>query len=430
MDTIYAAATARGKSGVAIVRLSGPMAYAAVAALSGRLPQIRTATLRKLVWRNVPIDECLVLLFEPGHSFTGEAVAELHVHGSIAVLAATLRALSDQAGLRMAEPGEFTRRALENGCLDLAQVEGLAALIDAETEMQRKQALYVLSGAVGKRAETWRKHLIRAASLLEASIDFVDEDVPVNVLAEVAQIVTSLLTELRAEADGAVVAERVRDGFEVAIVGAPNVGKSTLLNALAGREAAITSEFAGTTRDVIEVRMDLAGLPVTLLDTAGLRNAADAVESIGITRARVRAEAADIRIFLLLNGEMPEALLVQDGDIIIEGKADLALTPQTGLAVSGRTGAGLTELIAEIGARLERRVGGSMTLTHVRHRLAALSAITALETALIEIGVGAYRTELVAECLRRAIRSLDSLVGHIDVETLLDEIFASFCIGK
>lgn len=430
MDTIYAAATARGKSGVAIVRLSGPMAHAAVAALSGPLPAIRTATLRKLVWCGAPIDECLVLLFEPGHSFTGEAVAELHVHGSIAVLAATLRALSEQADLRMAEPGEFTRRAMENGCLDLAQVEGLAALIDAETELQRKQALRVLSGAVGKRAETWRKHLIRAAALLEASIDFVDEDVPVSVLPEVVQIVTTLLTELRTEADGAVVAERVRDGFEVAIVGAPNVGKSTLLNALAGREAAITSEFAGTTRDVIEVRMDLVGLPVTLLDTAGLRDAADVVESMGINRARVRAEAADIRVFLVLNGDMPDALLVQDGDIVIEGKADLALTPPTRLAVSGRTGVGLTQLIAEIGANLERRVAGSMTLTHVRHRLAALSAITALETALIELGIGASRTELVAECLRGATRSLDSLVGRVDVETLLDEIFASFCIGK
>lgn len=430
MDTIYAAATARGKSGVAIVRLSGPMAHVAVAALSGPLPEIRMATLRKLVCRGVPIDECLVLLFKPGHSFTGEAVAELHVHGSIAVIAATLRALSEQPGLRMAEPGEFTRRALENGCLDLAQIEGLAALIDAETELQRKQALRVLSGAVGKRAETWRKHLIRAAALLEASIDFVDEDVPVNILPEVAQIVSSLLTELRTEAAGAVIAERVRDGFEVAIIGAPNAGKSTLLNALAGREAAITSEFAGTTRDVIEVRMDLAGLPVTLLDTAGLRDAADVVEGMGIDRALVRAEAADIRVFLTIDGKMPDALLAKAGDIIVEGKADLALMQPTGLAVSGKTGVGIPQLIAEIGARLERRVAASMTLTHARHRTAALSAITALETALVEIGMGACRTELVAENLRRAIRSLDSLVGRIDVENLLDEIFASFCIGK
>lgn len=425
MDTIYALASARGKAGVAVLRLSGPLAHRAIAAMVAELPVPRIAGLRRIVWNGVELDQGLVILFEAGASFTGEAVAELHLHGSVAVVSAVLRALSEMPGLRMAEPGEFTRRALENGCLDLAQVEGLADLIDAETEAQRRQALRVLSGAVGERAEIWRRDLIRAAALLEATIDFADEDVPVDVKPEVLGLLDNLLNALRREAEGARVAERIREGFEVAIIGAPNVGKSTLLNALAGRQAAITSEFAGTTRDVIEVRMDIAGLAVTLLDTAGIREAADQIEEIGIERALSRAATADLRVFLLDESGVPSGIVPGPDDILVLGKSDVR--NEIGPRVSGRTGEGIPELIARISARLLERTADAGTLTRERHRVAILTAIGAMESARIELDVG---VELGAESLRRAIRALDSLVGRIDVENLLDEIFTSFCIGK
>ncbi|WP_373050624.1 tRNA uridine-5-carboxymethylaminomethyl(34) synthesis GTPase MnmE, partial [Thalassovita aquimarina] len=300
MDTIFALATAHGKAGVAVIRVSGPLAHSAGERLAGMLPDPRKAGLRLLRdGQGVRLDEALVLTFPDKSSFTGEAVVELQLHGSVAVVASVLRELGNMDGLRQAEPGEFTRRALENGRLDLAQVEGLADLIEAETEAQRRQALRVLSGDLGNRAEEWRRDLIRAASLLEATIDFADEDIPVDVSPEVNELLDRVIASLSKEIAGVSAAERVRTGFEVAIVGAPNVGKSTLLNALAGRDAAITSEYAGTTRDVIEVRMDLAGLPVTLLDTAGLRETQDKVEEIGIKRARERAGLADLRVFLV-----------------------------------------------------------------------------------------------------------------------------------
>lgn len=430
MDTIFAPATARGKAGISVLRMSGSLAHGAVAVLCGDLPAVQRASLRKLVWQGVQIDEALVILFGAGRSFTGEPMAELHLHGSLAVVSAALRALSEQPGLRLAEPGEFTRRALENGRLDLTQVEGLADLVDAETEAQRRQALRVLSGAIGARAESWRAKLIRAAALLEATIDFVDEDVPVDVRPEVMFIIADLLIELRAEANGALIAERLRDGFEVAIIGEPNVGKSTLLNALAGREAAITSDFAGTTRDVIEVRMDLGGLPITLLDTAGLRETIDIVENIGIQRAIKRAETADLRVFLTIDGCMPAGVVPVADDIVVSGKSDLSGLSNASLSVSGKTGAGIANLLDVISSRLERRMAGSITLVRERHRNGALLAIGALENAQVELAGGLSRTELAAENLRQAIRSLDALVGRIDVEYLLDEIFSSFCIGK
>ncbi len=429
MDTIFALATARGKAGVAVIRVSGPGALAAGLDLAGPLPLVRQAGLRIL--KNAAgevLDQALVLHFSTGHSFTGEEVVEFHLHGSVATVNAVLAALGNMDGLRMAEPGEFTRQALENERLDLTQVEGLADLIDAETESQRKQAIKVLSGALGEKAESWRSKLIRAAALLEATIDFVDEDVPVDVRPEVESLIAHVRNELQAEATGSVVAERIRDGFEVAIVGPPNVGKSTLLNALAGREAAITSEIAGTTRDVIEVRMDLHGLAVTFLDTAGLREAGDAVEAIGVQRAIERAEAADLRVFLTGNDTIYRGISPIDDDIVLVGKADIHQSKELG--ISGKTGQGLSELISRITAILEQRTAKAATATRERHRIAIERAISALDIAKSEIEHGPDRTELAAEELRRAISALNSLMGLVDVEQILDEIFSSFCIGK
>jgi tRNA modification GTPase len=270
--------------------------------------------------------------------------------------------------------------------------------------------------------------LIRAAALVEATIDFADEDVPIDVMPEVGTIVRRLLVQLRAELQGTAAAERIRDGFEVAIVGAPNAGKSTLLNALAGREAAITSEIAGTTRDVIEVRMDLSGLAVTLLDTAGLRESVDEVERIGVARALHRAKAADLRVFLRVNAD--EVLLMEplDGDIVVLGKADLIGV--TDGAISGKTGLGLEALIAEISNRLQGQAASAGLLIRERQRNALIDAIAGLDAAEGGVENGLTLPELVAADLRLSARALEMILGRIDVENLLDEIFSSFCIGK
>ncbi len=427
MDTIFALASAQGRAGVAVVRISGPSAFAAVRALCGDLPEPRRASLRLIGDGDDILDQALVLTFAKGASFTGEESAELDLHGSVATVRAVLSALSRQPGLRLAQPGEFTRRALENGRLDLTQVEGLADLIDAETEAQRRQAMRVLDGAVGRRAEGWRRDLIRAAALIEATIDFADEDVPVDVTPEVQSLLTAVRADLGRELAGADAAERIRHGFEVAIVGRPNAGKSTLLNALAGREAALTSEFEGTTRDVIEVRMSLGGLAVTLLDTAGLRPSDDPVERMGIDRAIARAEQADLRIFLLDGDEAP-MLTPRPGDLTVLGKAD-GRPGTTGLAVSGKTGQGLDILLAAITEGLSGRVTGAGILVRERQQQAVQTAVARLDQALMGLAAGTA-AELVADDLRQGIAALDSLVGRVDVEHLLDVIFASFCIGK
>jgi tRNA modification GTPase len=431
MDTIYALATARGKAGIAVVRVSGPLAFDALLGLTNRLPEMRRATVMPLRSpEDGLLDTALVLAFPARGSFTGEPTVELQLHGATTTVAAVLRALSRIPGLRPAEAGEFTRRALANGMLDLAQVEGLADLLESETEAQRRQAVRVLSGAMAQRTKRWRQDLIRAAALLSASIDFADEDVPVDVGPEVDTLITSVLTELEREIAGFGAAERIRDGFEVAILGAPNTGKSTLLNALAGREAAITSEHAGTTRDVIEVRMEIGGLAVTLLDTAGLREASDPVERIGVDRALDRARSADLRIFLRIAGEeLP--IEAQAGDVEAIGKADLVAERVAGcLYLSGMTGEGLGDLVERIRRELSGRVAGAGILVRERHRSAAERAARALSEARALLVHGPGRVEFAADELRSAVLALDSLIGHVDVEDLLDEIFASFCIGK
>ncbi len=429
MDTIYASATARGKSGVAVIRISGPAAYSAARSFVGSLPEPRVASLRKLVDESGNLlDEALVLVFPAGASFSGEETVEFQIHGSVATVSAVLNALGRIEGLRLAEPGEFTRRALENGCLDLTQVEGLADLIDAETEAQRRQALRVFSGGLGKICEAWRKSLVRAAALIEATIDFVDEDVPVDVMPEVISLLSSVRADMAREMAGIGISESIRDGFEVAIVGPPNAGKSTLLNALAGREAAITSEVAGTTRDVIEVRMDIRGLPVTFLDTAGLRDTSDEVEAIGVERALERAKLADVRVVLLDGGAEYSGLELENHDILLSAKGDL--NPCAENPVSGKTGLGVTELVDRLADILEDRSVSAATATRDRHRNSLSAAVRSLDAALDRIESCPELAEMSAEEIRQAVRSMDSLIGRVDVEHLLDEIFSSFCIGK
>ena len=428
MDTIFALATAPGKSGVAVVRISGPQAFLVAERLTGKPLSGRGMHHHMLRAADGSIlDDALVLSFVGPASFTGEDSVELQIHGSLAVVNAVSHELVTMGLCRIAEPGEFTRRSLENGKMDLVQVEGLADLIEAETETQRRQAQKILAGQLGRRVEEWRASLVKAASLIEVTIDFSDEDVPFDVSDEVRELLLSIRSNLNEESKNATRSERVRSGFEAAIVGEPNAGKSTLLNALAGREAAITSQVAGTTRDVIEVRMDLGGLPVTVLDTAGIRNTDDTVEKIGVDRAQHRANLADIRIFL---SEHPAELgvAIKEGDVHVLPKGDMRGN-EVG-SVSGVTGHGVDTLIQRVVAELSTRVPNSGVATRFRHMAAMQEADGFLGSALQQLELGPERYELVAEEIRSAIRCLEILVGRIDVENLLDEIFSSFCLGK
>lgn len=420
METIFALASGRGRSGVAVIRISGPRVDLAAKAFGIGLPPPGMARLRRLQHSGEQIDSALVLHFPKGHSFTGEETVEFHLHGSVAVVEAVLRLLGQIDGFRPADPGEFTRRALENDRMDLAQVEGLADLIDAETEAQRRQAMRVFSGEMGSAIERWRNDLIEAAALLEVTIDFADEEVPTDVGPDVRRLVAGVRKDLTTQIEGYRHAERVRLGFEVAIIGPPNVGKSTLLNSMAGRDAAITSEIAGTTRDVVEVRMDLDGLPVTLLDTAGIRESDDRIEQIGVARARERAEQADLRVFLTEAPDAPPAFAPRPKDIVVNGRADMH-----GSGVSGLTGEGVSDLLARIVGALAYEPESDPLAVRERHVVAMRQALTYLEASVAQPDA-----ELAAENLRYAVRSLEVLTGRIGVEDLLDRIFSSFCIGK
>ncbi len=440
--TIFALATAPGRSGVAVVRVSGPGAGTALGALTGRpLPRPREATRARL---HAPatgerLDEALVLWFPAPRSFTGEDVAELHLHGGRAVVAGVIEALAALPGLRVAEPGEFTRRAFENGKLDLTEAEAVADLVDAETAAQRRQALRQMEGALGALYEGWRQRLTRALAHIEADIDFPDEDLPGGVAAAARPVLADLAAEIAAHLDDRGRGERLREGLHVAIVGAPNAGKSSLLNALARREAAIVSARAGTTRDVIEVHLDLGGYPVVLADTAGLREAAaDEVEEEGIRRALDRAARADVTIAvfdaLALPALDPATLaLVGSDSLVVLNKTDVsgAVPAEVGgreaIALSARSGAGLPRLEERLTAFVGERLsaGGTPALTRARHRAALEECRDALARALT-----APLPEMAAEDVRLASRALGRITGRVDVEDLLDVIFRDFCIGK
>ena len=426
MQTIFALATARGKSGVAVLRISGPQAHDVAVRLAGELPGPGRFALRHLRdHAGGVLDEALVLRFDAPRSFTGEDTVELQVHGSIAVIRAVEAAISATGLARLAEPGEFTRRALLNGNLDLAQVEGLSDLIAAETEGQRKQAQSLFSGGMRDFVEETRRALLRAAALIEATIDFADEEVPVDVSPEVGTLLGRVIGAIDAQLAGFAGAHRMRNGFEVAIIGPPNAGKSTLLNRIAGRDIAITSEIAGTTRDILEVRVDLDGLPVTFLDMAGLRESEDRLEQIGVARARERALEADLRILL------QDGTLGDDGfdpgmpvDLVYRTKADL-----TGKGVSGLTGEGVDVILEDVAQHLAEKTAVLSIASHDRHHQAMLASRAALGHAkrAFNSGEGA---EIIAYHLRDGLAALDSLIGRVDVESVLGEIFAQFCIGK
>jgi tRNA modification GTPase len=433
--TIFALASGAGAAGVAVVRVSGPGAGAALAALTGRpLPRPRVATRRRLVDPGTAetLDEALVLWMPGPASFTGEDVVELHIHGGRAVVAGVVEALGRRAGLRPAEPGEFTRRAFETGRMDLTAAEAVADLVAAETAAQRRQALRQMGGALARLYDGWRERLVRALAHVEAAIDFPDEDLPGGILGAATGEVAALEVAIGAHLDDGGRGERLRAGVSVAIVGAPNAGKSSLLNALAGRDVAIVSARAGTTRDVIEVHLDLAGCPVILADTAGLRETDDEIEAEGVRRARARAAAADLTVALFDATTAPDdatRALVGPETIVVRSKADLGapLGGIGGLPVSARTGAGLAELLARLTMAVTDRFAATdqPALTRARHR----SALTEARDALAR-SRSARLPELAAEDLRLAARALGRITGRIDVEDLLDVIFRDFCIGK
>jgi len=471
--TIYALSSAAGRAGVAVIRVSGPAAGAVVQALCRTgLPKPRVLTLATL-WRSAHfsdrsgdesvgnrlesesslaesgvdcgyvaaesgfdgggevIDRACVIWCPAPRSFTGDDVAEFQVHGGRAVIDATLQAIGLVPGTTPAEPGAFTRRAFENNRMDLTEAEGLIDLIDAETEAQRRQSLRQMGGALGGLYEGWRTRMVSALALIAAEIDFSDEDLPDTLLDQARASLTVLTREMTDHLNDNRRGERLRDGLRVAIIGAPNVGKSTVLNWLAGRDAAIVSPVAGTTRDVIEVHLDIGGYPVTFADTAGLRETDDFIEQEGVRRARAWADQADFRLMVYDATEKTESVVSPSAtDILIFNKADLVdrtEESQPGHWVSAKIGDGMTGALADVKQRLQAayQVSDVPVMTRERHRLAVTDSKAALERALAAVDI-----DLMAEDVRLASNNLGRITGRVDVEDILDVVFRDFCIGK
>ncbi|MFO1125586.1 MAG: tRNA uridine-5-carboxymethylaminomethyl(34) synthesis GTPase MnmE [Methylocystis sp.] len=428
-DTIFALGTGAGRAAIAVIRISGPGAGQALKALARKLPEPRQATLAILrdPTSGEMLDRGLALFFPGPATSTGEDYAELQLHGGRAVVEGALAALQRLPGLRIAEPGEFARRGFANGKLDLSQAEALADLIDAQTQAQRRQALRVAGGALRHKVDDWRGALIGALALVEAELDFSDEsDVGAFSPARLGALLSPLAEDMRAALRLAPASERMRDGFIVIILGRPNVGKSTLINALTQRDLAIVSTIPGTTRDMIEAHLDIGGLPVTLIDTAGLREAADEIERIGVDRTLARVETADLALWLSDAGEAPPPGDIET--INVATKIDLKPAPEGAIGICALSGQGLEALAAAIEDRARARLGdgAEALIVRDRHRQALEVAAASLE-AVIHGGGG---LEFQAEELRRAARALGGIVGAVDVEEVLNAVFSRFCIGK
>ncbi|MBR1777445.1 MAG: tRNA uridine-5-carboxymethylaminomethyl(34) synthesis GTPase MnmE [Alphaproteobacteria bacterium] len=432
--TIFAPATALGKAGVAVVRISGPQALQAVDQMTSvQNPIPRKAVLSEVhTLDGMPIDEALIIFFPMPNSFTGENVVEFQTHGGRAITAILLNELAKIDGFRPAERGEFTRRAVENGKMDLTAAEGLADLIDAETEQQRRQALRQMNGALAQIYERWHGDLKHVLAWMEAYIDFPEEEIPDNVSAEVRDKIIFLKEEIEKHLNDGRRGERLRDGLQIAIIGAPNAGKSSLMNRLAQRDVAIVSSTAGTTRDVIEVRLDINGYPVIVADTAGLRDTAEEIEAEGVRRAKARAEEADLVLWLTdangLKDETETQGLDPEKIIPIMNKADQVSSQNDGnFWISAKTGQGVDALLKKIGKYVEDKLSmqEEPSLTRLRHRSALEECMEFLKSSL-----NAPEIELMTEDLRMAMRALGKITGQVQTEELLDVIFKDFCIGK
>ena len=442
-DTIFALASAPGKAAVAVVRVSGDGAAGAVRSLTGdALPAPRQAALRRLVEKETgeEIDRALVLWFPGPNSFSGEDMAEFHLHGGRATLSALMAALGGMAGFRPAEAGEFSRRAFEHGKLDLTAAEGIADLVDAETDIQRRQALRQSGGALAALYDGWRQRLLDNRALVESSIDFSDQELPADLLDPVSREIDRIRSEITRHLSDGGLGERLREGIQIAVLGPVNAGKSSLINCLAGRDVAIVDAEGGTTRDVIEVRMDLGGWPLSVADTAGLRGATSNVEAEGIRRARAKAAEADLKLVMFDGACWPQVsedaeTLVDENTLVVLNKSDLlpgnegkvSIAGCTAMKISCKTGEGLDRLLESIRLFLETRYrpSASPILTRTRHRHALENCLAALERYDIDAG-----HELAAEELRLAADALGRITGRVDIENVLDIIFRDFCIGK
>jgi tRNA modification GTPase len=424
-DTIYALASGRVKAGVAVIRVSGPAAHDVLQALCGTVPPPREAALRSVRTPDGELlDEALILRFDEGRSFTGEAAAELQVHGGMAVVDGVLAAIGALGVARMAQPGEFTRRAMLNGRLDLTRVQGLGDLIDAESEEQRRAALRVYGGELARVLTSWHHDLMDATALIEATIDFVDEDVPVDVVPDVEKLLDRVLKGIDKELRGYHAARRLRSGYKVAIVGAPNVGKSSLLNAIAREDVAIVSEIAGTTRDVVSARVILDGMVVTFLDTAGLRETEDPIEQLGVARAEGELRNADLVVRVVVGDEAGRPPNDQSREIIVRNKIDVT----GGNGISVREGTNMDAFLADIGDRLREKVEQAGMVSSPEDQDALRRAKAVLED--IRRTLDSEAPEVVAEGLRTASSIMEGMIGGRSTEDILGRIFGRFCIGK